>query len=467
MKVRICNKKLRALAVAKKVLESFPTFFYLRAVPRPWVAAAAASAAGVLMSSPFAQQPRITAEPDQSDFPKLLDDEQWTQAATFAQTDRFTGPSQRIGRYYQQRLDELSIEGLQHKQAERTAPASPLRPTIERKGWAAGLPQRALLDPLSATASEGLPPMPPPADLSGSALGILRFQREQAVQKEALPHAGTFRHAHVNDKATLQQRMAAYVERGIDPSSLAPFNDAWMDSAMEQVPTELAGVEPDRVDEMVYNMVDEVHQGYYDGVKLSMVEVSSHGDHVRPLGPTAACCTAREPAPPPSQRRSRASASALHPPRSLSPSRRSLYPVPCTLSSDRARRSARPRSMCSSRARRAAVSRSPSRPPSSSSRHSTRRRTHRWLSVPRPRHATHSLSDRGTMGCSRATSPSSATSSSTTVRGRAAACCVRAASVLRARPEPEAGVYSLTHSLTYLIHYLLTPDELLLAPNPD
>ena len=111
--------------------------------------------------SPFKKEPRVNAEPNGS-YPKLLDDEQWTQAATFAQTDRFTGPSHRIGRFYRQQLNELSVEGLQQKQQERTAPASPLRPTIERKGWAAGLPMRSLLDPLSATAAEGLPPVPPP-----------------------------------------------------------------------------------------------------------------------------------------------------------------------------------------------------------------------------------------------------------------------------------------------------------------
>ena len=58
-----------------------------------------------------------------------------------------------------------------------------------------------------------------------------------------VPFEGTYRSAHITDPGSLQERMAAYVRDGIDPQCLAPFNDAWMDSAMEQVPTELNGVD--------------------------------------------------------------------------------------------------------------------------------------------------------------------------------------------------------------------------------
>ena len=48
--------------------------------------------------NPFRRQPRVTAEPDSELYPALLDDSQWTQAATFNNDDHFTGPSARIGR---------------------------------------------------------------------------------------------------------------------------------------------------------------------------------------------------------------------------------------------------------------------------------------------------------------------------------------------------------------------------------
>ena len=41
---------------------------------------------------------------------------------------------------------------------------------------------------------------------------------------------------------------------------------------MEQVPTELAGVDAEQVDVMLQEMLEEVQDTYYEGVKLSMVE---------------------------------------------------------------------------------------------------------------------------------------------------------------------------------------------------
>ena len=87
----------------------------------------------------FWRPPRATATADAADYPALLDAQQWTQAATFSQDDIHRGPSARIGRYYRPRFDELSREELEVKAAERTKPVSPLRPTVERTGWAAGL----------------------------------------------------------------------------------------------------------------------------------------------------------------------------------------------------------------------------------------------------------------------------------------------------------------------------------------
>ena len=213
----------------------------------------------------YHRAPRVTATPARDDFPALLDDSQWTQAATFSQDEKYAGPSDRIGRYYRQRLDELDDEALDRKGAERTAPASPLRPTIERKGWAAGLPCRPLL---LAPMEEAVGAV----DMSTSALGILKRQRDAKSLAAAEPHAGTHRSAHITDPVAIEERMAAYVRDGIDPNSLAPFNDAWMESAMEQVPTELNGIDPDEVGLMVDGMMDEVHEDYFEAVKLSMVE---------------------------------------------------------------------------------------------------------------------------------------------------------------------------------------------------
>ena len=69
----------------------------------------------------------MTATPQPEDFSELLDQSQWTKAATFAQDDAFAGPSDRIARYYRQSLNELDSEGLDRKEAERTAPASEKR----------------------------------------------------------------------------------------------------------------------------------------------------------------------------------------------------------------------------------------------------------------------------------------------------------------------------------------------------
>lgn len=239
--------------------------FLLPHAPQPRCGTAAMSSS----NRTFHREPRVTATPAPDVFPELLDDAQWTQAATFAQGDKYTGPSERIGRYYRQRLDELDEEGLERKRAERTAPPSPLRPTIERKGWAAGLPCRPLmLSPVDV--SEDVAGSS--TDLGGTALGLLKRQRDAKLQDEADPHAGTKRSAHITEPVAIEERMAAYVHAGIDPASLAPFNDAWMESAMEQVPTELNGVEPGEVEVMVGDMINEVHGDYFDAVKLSMVE---------------------------------------------------------------------------------------------------------------------------------------------------------------------------------------------------
>ena len=68
--------------------------------------------------SGWQRQPRIIAQPEAQDFTQLLDDSQWTQAATFVPTDRYTGPSARIGRYYRQGLNELDVRGLEEKRQE-------------------------------------------------------------------------------------------------------------------------------------------------------------------------------------------------------------------------------------------------------------------------------------------------------------------------------------------------------------
>ena len=82
--------------------------------------------------TPFRRQPRINAAPEPSEYPALLDSSQWTRSATLPQNDHFTTPSQRIGRHYRQRLDEQNVEQLAQRRSERTAPISPLRPTIVR-----------------------------------------------------------------------------------------------------------------------------------------------------------------------------------------------------------------------------------------------------------------------------------------------------------------------------------------------
>lgn len=217
--------------------------------------------------SPFRRQPRVTAQPDAAQYPALLDASQWTLAATFSHDDRFTGPSERIGRYYRQRLDEMTAEQLEQRRAQRTAGQSPLRPTIDRRGWATGLPCRSLLPPMAA--DEQSPTSP---DLGSSALQILTRQREAKEEAERAMYVGTQRSVHITDPANMHERMSRYVREGIDQSCLAPFNEEWTDNAMEQVPTELGGVDPLRVDEMISDMTAEVKERYYDAVKLSMVE---------------------------------------------------------------------------------------------------------------------------------------------------------------------------------------------------
>ena len=202
----------------------------------------------------FWRPPRATATADAADYPALLDAQQWTQAATFSQDDIHRGPSARIGRYYRPRFDELSREELEVKAAERTKPVSPLRPTVERTGWAAGLPFKGLL-PAGAA-----PPASPPTGLPSPGVQILG---RQIAADEAAAEAmteGTHRQLHLTDPEVLQQRFDAYVEHGVDDASLAPFRDEWASNAMAQVPRELAGVPPKKVERLVNEMLDEVQQ---------------------------------------------------------------------------------------------------------------------------------------------------------------------------------------------------------------
>ena len=73
----------------------------------------------------FARQPRATATPAPDDFAPLIDESQWTQAASLIPGNTNVTPSERIGRFYNQNLNELDPQGLSAKLAERTAPASP------------------------------------------------------------------------------------------------------------------------------------------------------------------------------------------------------------------------------------------------------------------------------------------------------------------------------------------------------
>ena len=68
---------------------------------------------------------------------------------------------------------------------------------------------------------------------------------------------GTHRQLHLTDPEVLQQRFDAYVEHGVDDASLAPFRDEWASNAMAQVPRELAGVPPKKVERLVNEMLDK------------------------------------------------------------------------------------------------------------------------------------------------------------------------------------------------------------------
>ena len=199
----------------------------------------------------FWRPPRATATADAADYPALLDAQQWTQAATFSQDDIHRGPSARIGRYYRPRFDELSREELEVKAAERTKPVSPLRPTVERTGWAAGLPFKGL-QPAGAA-----PPVSPPTGCRARRADPRR-QIADEVAAEAMTE--TYRQLHLTDPEVLQQRFDAYVEHGVDDASLALFRDEWASNAMAQVPRELAGVPPKKVERLVNEMLDEAQQ---------------------------------------------------------------------------------------------------------------------------------------------------------------------------------------------------------------
>mmetsp|Transcript_3023 Transcript_3023/g.9072 ORF Transcript_3023/g.9072 Transcript_3023/m.9072 type:complete len:4073 (+) Transcript_3023:47-12265(+) len=224
--------------------------------------------------SPFRRPPRVTASPDHEAYPTLLDSAQWTQAATFNQDERFSGPSNRIGRYYRQKLDELDEAQLDAKRAQRLQPASPLRPVVERKGWAAGLVCKPLLTPLEASQGDSGGFGSSSSGQNGSdfsAFALLSRQRASAEAEERAIFDGTQRQAHITDPDALQARFDEYVKHGVDESSLAPFNKMWAIHAMEQVPRELAGLPPEAIDSRLNQMLHEVSDLYYTAVKRSMV----------------------------------------------------------------------------------------------------------------------------------------------------------------------------------------------------
>lgn len=234
--------------------------------------------------TPFRRQPRINAAPEPSEYPALLDSSQWTRSATLPQNDHFTTPSQRIGRHYRQRLDEQNVEQLAHRRSERTAPISPLRPTIDRKGYAVGLACRPLLQPIGQ--EEEYPE-------STSMLGVIGRQCEADEEARQAVFQGTHREAHLSNADVLRQRLDNYVLAGVDESTLAPFNDEWADNAMEQVPSRLTGVPQEQVAGMVDEMLSEVQDDYYTAVKTSMVRYVLKVTPPPPLPP-------RPPARPPS-----------------------------------------------------------------------------------------------------------------------------------------------------------------------
>jgi len=225
-------------------------------------------------ASPFRRAPRATATPEEDSFPTVLDGSQWTQAATFNQDDRFSSPSQRIGRYYRQQLSEQDEPQLEATRAERLQPASPLRPSVERKGWAAGLACKPLLTPLEASQGD-------PSGFGGgrssdapgetSAFALLGRQRATADAQDRAAFEGTHRQAHITDADALQARFDEYVRSGVDESCLAPFNKMWAINAMEQVPRKLAGVPAEVIDERLNQMLHEVSDLYYSAVKASML----------------------------------------------------------------------------------------------------------------------------------------------------------------------------------------------------
>ena len=185
----------------------------------------------------------------------------------FSQDDKYAGPSERIGRYYRQKLEEL--DGGAGAEAGRTHCTDLTAPSHHR---AQGLGGWSPLPPAAGADGGG-------GRVSGLVLGAelvgarhTERQREAREAAEGVAYSGTKRPAHITDPVALQQRMSAYVRDGINPDSLAQFNNAWMTSAMEQVPAELSGVDPDQVDLLLQDMVEEVHHDYYDAVKESMVE---------------------------------------------------------------------------------------------------------------------------------------------------------------------------------------------------
>lgn len=203
--------------------------------------------------SPFRRPPLVTLSAQEDAYATLLDDSQWTQAAAFGDDDRFSTPSQRIGRNYRQPSEQ---------DAAQLDAARVLSPPRRRKGWAPGLSCRPLLSPLEA-------PSPPGGSPAGSPNARQRADAEP--EGDSSPFKGTLRREHITDTEVLQARFDEYVRSGVDESCLAPFNQEWVLEALKQVPHELAGVEATKVEEMLDEMIRETSSLYYNAVKAAIV----------------------------------------------------------------------------------------------------------------------------------------------------------------------------------------------------
>ncbi|KAG8459256.1 hypothetical protein KFE25_014101 [Diacronema lutheri] len=215
-------------------------------------------------TSPFRRQPRVTAAPEVTEYPVLLDNTQWTQATTFTASRRFMTPSDRIGAFNRASLSTMDESQLEAARAAALAGPSPLRPDVNRRGWATGLACKPLVAPRERASPRGA--------LDGSAFEVLERQRRAAAEAEEEVFKGTLRTANIVDPELLEHRFGGYVDGGVDVSSLAEFNSRWADHALEQVPLELVNVSQERVDELVGELLEEVRAGYYNAVKTATLD---------------------------------------------------------------------------------------------------------------------------------------------------------------------------------------------------